>query len=105
MDPLEQAFNKTINIDRMGPGQGDVEGYISHLSGVGCCIQPLDDSYSEDLDGSFGKESILYCDDLDILEGDRVVDGGTNYKVIGVKRIEFLNLPVHMEARIREFNQ
>lgn len=101
---IELNYNQLVDVQRMGPGLGDVEQYIAHLNDVECHIQPLDDTYSEDLDGSFGKEWLMYCDFLDILEGDRVINGAINYKVVAVKKFHFLDLERHMEIRIREYN-
>ena len=87
---IESNFDKTVDIKRLidEDESGYIEGYADHLSDVPCHIQPLDDSYSQDIEGNFGKEWLMFCCYQDILEGDRV---------LGQNR--------HMELRIRRSNK
>jgi hypothetical protein len=103
--PLTRQFNKSVDVQRLSPiTDTNKEQYAAHLTGVCCMIQPLDDVFSEDLQGSFGKNYILFCEVQDILEGDRIVDGSINYKVVGVEKFtDFLDRDDHMELTIREF--
>jgi hypothetical protein len=98
---IQDHYNKTVAVQRLDDDSGNTELYSIHLASVRCVMQPLDDAYSQDLEGSFGKESYMFCDICDILEGDLVVDGANKYRVVGVKTHEFLNRPRHMELRIR----
>lgn len=102
---IENHFNKTIKTQRLAAGAGDIEGYQDNLIGVRCEIQPLEESSSQDLDGNFGKDWLMFCNAVDIQEGDRIVDGATEYRVVGVESFEFLGETKHMECRIRKFNQ
>ena len=105
---IEDLFNTTVKVQRLAPVEDtDREEYADHIIGLGCHIQPLDDSYSQDMEGSFGKDKLLFCDVVDILEGDRIIDTETSieYKVVGVESFNFLDMPRHMEVRIREFNE
>jgi hypothetical protein len=66
----------------------------------------MDESFSQDLDGNFGKNSIMFCDIMDILEGDIVITGGVEYKVVGIKIFANTNgRNDHMEIIIREQNE
>lgn len=107
MSDISQKFDKTVRTERLSDDESveTHEAYEPHLDELNCLIQPLDDAFSEDLDGNFGKESLLFCEDADVLEGDRIIDESASktYKVIGVKRMDFED-DIHMEIRIREFN-
>ncbi len=96
-------FNETVNIERLADGTGNVEEYDSHISSLSCAIQPLDDSYTEDIDGNFGKNWLMLCSAQDILEGDKVINGSTEYRVVAVKSLDFIG-ESHMEIVIRHFN-
>lgn len=105
---IEINYNKTVKIDRLTDvesGEAGQEKYAENLSAVPCHIQPLEEGYSEDQQGQFGKDWLMFCDYNDILEGDRVRDGSTEYRVVGVEKFTFLGEPRHMELRIRLFNQ
>lgn len=106
MSLISEQFDRTVQVQRLVPGS--VEGheeYAESIAELDCMIQPLDESFTEDLDGNFGKDSTLFCEPADILEGDRIVDAGSgkSYKVIGVESFDFED-DQHMELRIREFN-
>lgn len=104
---IETNYNKTVTVERLVPSDesgNDTESYEIYLTGVPCHIQPLDESFTEDVDGSFGKDSLMFCSVLDILENDKIVDGTVKYKVVGIKSFNFLDENRHMELRIRLFN-
>lgn len=104
MNAIEINYTKIVDIQRFDDNEsGDGEAYGPHLSAVPCHIQPLDESYNEDLTGSFGKDSLMFCAVQDIVEGDRVIDGSDEYRVYGVKSYNFLGKNRHMELRIRKF--
>ena len=104
--PLTRQFNKTVDVQRLAPiTDTNKEEYAAHITGLACLIQPLDDTFSEDLQGSFGKNSTLYCEPNDIKEGDRIVDGSVNYRVIGVETFQdYMSVDHHMELTIRVFS-
>ncbi|MFA5391707.1 MAG: hypothetical protein WC331_09835 [Candidatus Omnitrophota bacterium] len=95
-------YDRTVDVTRLVDGDGDTTEYAAHLSDVSCHIQPLDDAFSETQNGQFGKEWLMFCDAVDILEGDHVTDGSTVYVVTGVESFAFLGRPRHMEIRIRK---
>lgn len=104
---IEANYDKTVRVDRLtdvDSGDAGEEEYTVHLTALPCHIQPLEDSFSEDLTGQFGKDHILFCAVNDILEGDRITDGSDVYRVVGVEQFKFLGENRHMEIRIREYN-
>jgi len=101
---IEDQYNKTVNVQRLADGTGNVEEYGSHITGLSCVIQPLDESTTGDIEGGFGKDWLMFCGVEDILENDKIIDGSITYKVVGVESFEFLGEPRHMEVRIRKYN-
>lgn len=78
----------------------DNQDWQVSLTSVDCNIQPLDSSFNEDLEGSYGKSYLMFCDQVDIIEGDKIISGSTEYVVKGVKSFEVLNYSI-MELTIR----
>jgi len=108
MIDIGSQFNKTVSTQRLtaisvDPTIGD-EKYEEYLTGVDCEIQPLDESITEDLSGSFGKDFLMFAYVNDIIEGDKIIDGTDEYRVVGVENYNFLGEDRHMEIRIRKFN-
>jgi hypothetical protein len=104
---IETNYDKTVRIDRLtdvDSGDEGEEEYTTHIATLACHIQPLDESFSEDITGQFGKDYLMFCSSVDILEGDRVTEGSNVYRVVGVESFEFLGEKRHMEIRIREYN-
>lgn len=106
MSNISDKFDRTVKVERLEPA--NVEGqeeYAESIAELDCLIQPLEDSFTEDIEGNFGKDSVLFCEFADILEGDRIVDDGSgkSYKVVGVEKFDFEG-DEHMEIKIREFN-
>lgn len=100
------TFDSSVDVQRLSPESesGDErESYAAHLFDIDCMIQPLDEAFSEDLDGNFGKDSLMFCEANDIENGDRIIDGEIEYKVIGIKKFNFMG-DTHMELRIRQYN-
>lgn len=101
---IHLQYDKFIDVKRMVADESGIgEEYETFLSALPCHIQPLDENFGEDLDGSFGKNFLLFCDIADILEGDRVINGSDVYRVVGVASYKFLNEERHMELTIRKF--
>jgi hypothetical protein len=99
---LNLLYNKSINTQRIEDESGsNVETYENYLTGINCTIQPLDDSYTERETGQFSKNFLMFCDVVDILDGDKIIDGNTIYKVIGLEVLEVLDHS-HMEIIITE---
>ena len=95
-------FTINISTKRLTAITGkDNQDWQVSLASVDCNIQPLDSSYNEDLEGSYGKSYLMFCDPVDIVEGDKIVSGTTEYIVKGVKSFEVINYSI-MELVIRE---
>ncbi len=95
-------YDRTIATERLEEESGsDIETYEQYLIGISCTIQPLEDSYTEKEDGQFSKNFLMFCDVCDILDGDKIIDGNTIYKVVGVEVLRVLNHS-HMEITITE---
>lgn len=104
LNPLKQNFNATVSVNRLTTDADTANGeeYAAHLASVPCLIVPLEESFGNDLEGSFGKDFQMFCETVDIVEGDRVVNGSTQYRVTGVRAYEFMGNEL-MDIRIREF--
>jgi hypothetical protein len=99
---IEALFDKTVDVYRLAAedeSPNDTEDYAAFLSGVACNIQPVDDSFREDMIGGYIKEFLMFCPVCDIQEKDRIVDGYDTYIVSGVKSFSLLGQS-HMELRI-----
>jgi hypothetical protein len=103
---IDKNYNRSVNIERLADEEsGDKQEYILNQADVQCLIQSLDENYSEDIEGNFGKDFLMFCDISDIKEFDRAIDqdDGTEYRVVGVRSFALSGNP-HMEIRIRTFN-
>jgi len=102
---IEINFNKTVLVQRLVEIAGtDTEEYDTHIAELACHIQPLDDQWGEDEVGSMGKDHLMFCDQADIKENDRIVDGDRHFRVTGIEDFEnFLGQAKHLEIRIRRF--
>lgn len=102
MTAISQFFDKQVAVKRLtGTAGTDNEAYGDHLSEVSCQIQPLEDSYGEDLEGSYGKDFVMFCEVLNIKQGDKIVDGTVEYLVVGLESYSWQGFS-HMELRIRQ---
>ena len=102
---IQDNWDKIVDVKRLVDDSGNTEVYDDHIDDLSCTIQPLDESYNQDVDGNAGKDWLMFCCASDILEGDRIVDGAVEYRVIGVESFEFLGKKRHMELRIRRSNK
>lgn len=102
MTAISILYTSSVDVQRVAAtsGEADTQTFGSHLSSVKCNIQPLDDSFGEDLEGSYGKDFLMFADVADIAQGDKIVDGSTEYMVMGVESYS-LEGYAHLELRIR----
>lgn len=101
---IEDQYNKMVDVQRVVDDSGNTEVYDDHITDLPCHIQPLDETFVQDIEGNFGKDWMMFCAVNDILEGDKIIDGADEYRVTGVESFEFLGSPRHMELRIRKSN-
>ena len=105
MIDIEQNYDRSVTVQRLDDQTSSyTEEYVNYLMSVPCHIQPLDDAYNQDVEGNFGKEWLMFCAVRDILEGDRIIDGAVEYRVVGVESFRFLGEDRHMEVRLRRSN-
>ena len=103
---IEDRYNKTVSTKRLVDITGtEKEQYATYLTGVDCLIQPLMSSFGEDLDGRTGKDFNMFCEVVDIKEGDKIVDGSDEYEVAGVNTYEDGQGTHHMEVIIRKYKE
>lgn len=103
---IQSHYNETVNVERVtAVEEGSIKKeYTTHLSNIACHIQPLDPTINQDIEGGFGKDKLLFCDVVDIDEGDRIINGSDTYRVVGIEKYDdFLGRTSHMEIMIRIF--
>ncbi len=98
-------FDKTVDVERLEAtvGEADTQSWGTHTLSIKCSIQPFDDAFGEDLDGSYGKDFLMFSDnrvDIDIIQGDKIIDGSAEYIVMGKEAYDFEGFK-HNEFRIR----
>ena len=102
---IQDHYDKAITVERLTPieeGSSKKE-YTEHLTNVDCQIRPLDPSMTQSAN-SFGKNKLMFCAVVDIVEGDRIIDGSDTYKVAGIEVYEDLSqVNDHLEIMIGIF--
>lgn len=102
---INDYFDLTVNTERLTAISGtDSEDWQANLTDVACQIQPLEDSPGSDLDGSYGKDFLMFCNEVDIIEGDKIVNGSDEYIVKGKRIYDFVG-ESHLELIIRSIVQ
>jgi hypothetical protein len=100
---LSSHFDKIARVDRLTPIEDtNQKEFTTHLASVSCHAQPLQDEITQDIPGGFGKDFLMFSDNVDIAEGDRVIIGSDEYRVVGTESFNF-NGSSHRETRIRIF--
>lgn len=99
---IENHYDKTATVERLATVEGNKKAFSAHLASVSCLIQPLTDEVSEDMAGGFGKDFLMLSPIVDIAEGDRVIIGEEEYRVMGTEALNFGNNQ-HRETRLRIF--
>ncbi len=96
---MRRFWQNSVEVRRLVADAGDTETSTTHISLLYCNIQPLEDSFGIDLEGSYGKDFLMFCDSADIKEGDQIIDGSDTYEVRGVDnpqvaQFDFLKLRI-----------
>jgi hypothetical protein len=98
---MEMLFDKTVDTKRLTDIlYTDTEVYVDYLENVSCNIQPLEDTYSQDFDGNYGLDFLMFCSDNDIDIKDKIVYNNSEYIVVGKESYSLLGKK-HLELRIR----
>lgn len=106
---VETFYNTKVNVLRLvkdtGESPEDTEEYqvCKDLEDIHCLIYPLDESYGQDLEGTYGKDSMMItAGNIVILEKDKIISqDGKEYVVVGVRGYSFMGTDL-TEVRIRE---
>lgn len=99
---FENFYDQEVDTERLEAGTGNQKVFATNLEGLACAIQQQDSEISGDITGGYGKNWMLFCPIVDIIEGDRVIWDEKEYRVMAVDRLDFLNED-HMEVLIRIF--
>ncbi len=100
---LTSLFDQSIDTERLTDVvDTNKKEYEANLTGIACAIQQQDAEVSMDLPGSFGKDWLIFCPIVDILEGDRITWNEQTYRVMTVDRLDFMG-ESHMEISMRIF--
>lgn len=103
---ITDFYNKKVDTKRLSDITGTLkEEYTLYLTDVNCLIEPYSDGFTEDIDGSVGKDYVMFCEVADIKEGDKIVDGTDEYKVVGLKKYIDRNSEHHLELIIRQYKK
>ena len=97
---IEMFLTKKVDIYRLSDESGDMEKYESIYTDVPFHIQPLDDSFGEDLYGARGKDFMAATKLQDIQEYDKIVEGNNEYIVVGISKMDFMG-EKHLQLRIK----
>jgi len=101
---IESNYNQNVSVQRLTTVTGNKKDYQDHIERVVCHIQALESKITQDIEGGFGKDKLMFCAVQDIEEGDRVIHGSDTYRVVGVEKYNnFLKRSNHMEVIIRIF--
>lgn len=98
-------YDKTITVKRLATTTGAKKAFSNIATDVDAHIQPLDAEFVQNTPYILGKDFQMYCGIIDLQEGDRVVEGSHEYKVVGVEKYEMDDEDDHIEAIIRIFDQ
>ena len=99
---IERNYDRQGNLYRLSNADVGQE-YVLLESSIPLCIHPLDDRYTEDENGSFGKDFLMMCGIRDIKEGDKIVIGTDSYRIVGLENLD-KGSNQHAEVIIRTFN-
>ncbi len=88
---ISDLYNKTVSTKRLTTVSGtNKQTWVTNLASVSGTIHPVESSKQMLGDGAFYKSFKFWCElDIDILIGDRIIDGSTIYTVNGVSRYDF----------------
>lgn len=101
---IDSLYNTTVSVERLKVVSGNKKDYGTHITSLACSIQPLDPKISQDIEGGFGKDMLMLCSIQDIKEGDRVIHGSDEYRIVGIEKFEqVIGSAIHMEIVLRIF--
>ena len=97
------TINSTISISRLVETAGEKTYTQTVASGIGCYIEPADDTIAVAFDGEGAFEVFaLFSDYMDITQADKITDQDSNvYRVKGLKKFDSI-VGAHIEAIIQK---
>ena len=110
MSSIQECYNETFKTKRIQKTTGNIKEAAVYLEGVSGFVYPIDEHKSQDIEGSFGKDLGLMCEEVDIREGDLVVrtesGADVDYRVVGkIVFPDFIGKDGHLELKIRAFKK
>lgn len=106
---ISSHYTQTAAIERLEDVLGEEDAptgkkeYTAHLT-LPCSLpQPMSDAYSQDIQGGFGKEFLVFCPIADIEEGDLVTINEQKYRIAGLESHTGRGANSHTELRLRLF--
>jgi len=106
---ISRHYTQTASTERLGwvvdeDEQTNKREYQTNLASVKCHVQADTDDITKDGTATFGKDWLMFCAIVDIIEGDRVTIGSNKYRVVGVSQYPALSgRTSHMEVKLRLF--
>lgn len=109
MNSINLQYNEVVQVNRFVDVEDTNKKILQvHIEELKCVIQPLEAQISQDIDGGFGKDFLMFCATADVQEGDRIIRDtdesgpGRQYRVTAIEKFEFMGNR-HMEVSIRIF--
>jgi hypothetical protein len=103
---IQDRYNETVVVKRLTGTTKQT--YSTHIAELSCCIQSRAEAIGADISTAFGKDLILFCDNADIVEGDRIIrtidETDIEHRITGLKTFSDSPYNSHMEIIIRAFN-
>lgn len=102
---LRNNYTKTADVKRTvetTDANNFVKSEFSTVhSDIPCHLQPTTGELTQDRANSFGKNYTMFCDPIEIREGDRVDIDSDEYRVVGVESYKWKGVEKHMEVLLR----
>lgn len=99
---ISDYYDQTARIDRLQTTTGNKKAFSTHIESLPCYVQPLDAQISQDIEGGFGKNFLMFSGVADIREGDRVFIDSKEYRIMSSESLTFKG-HAHQETVIRIF--
>ena len=103
---LRDNYTKTATVKRSveSTSGGNVKKEFEVIAeNVAGHLQPASSEITQDIQASFGKNWVWFCDPTDIKEGDRMIIDEKEYRVTGVESYEWKSRKKHMEVLMRKW--
>jgi len=93
--PIETYYTTQVSTQRLSPvGGTDKETFQANIAKLFCRIEPWGEEPVM-FDEAYFSLFKMWCEDVDIKIGDRVIEGTTTYVVKGVSEFKKVGTEVH----------